>query len=150
MKTEKYLKFIIFALIIVTIISCADSKNSNYITLNEFELKNGIGPIKKPIELKKIDTNNVNEGERIFKIKCTPCHKLDSDFIGPALGHIIDLKSPEYILNMIINPVDMTLYHPIARQQAEKYGSQMTFQNVKLNNAFKILDYLRYENKNGI
>jgi hypothetical protein len=150
MRISKYLKYIIHVLITFTIISCGENKKSQKSTLNEFELKHGIGPIKEFIVLKNIDLKSANEGNRIFQAKCTSCHKLDMDFVGPALGKIVEQRSPEYIINMIVNPVDMTLYHPVARKQIEKYKSQMTFQNVKLNDAFKILDYLRNANENGI
>ena len=33
-----------------------------------------------------------------------------------------------------------------AKKIALEFGSQMTFQNVNLNDAYKILDYLRFEN----
>ena len=82
-----------------------------------------------------------------FQTKCTSCHRLDTKLIGPSLRNIIQKRSPEYILNMIVNPVDKTLYHPIAKKLVQEYGSQMTFQNVNLNDAYKILDFLRFENR---
>ena len=71
---------------------------------------------------------------------------MDTKLIGPPLRDVVENRSPEFILNIIVNPVDMTLYHPEAKKMALEYGSQMTFQNIKLKDAYKILDYLRYEN----
>ena len=51
----KSLKYIILILITFSILSCGENKKSKKITLNEFEVKHGIGPIKELIVLKNID-----------------------------------------------------------------------------------------------
>jgi Cytochrome c len=133
-------------LFVSIIFSCSEIKKSDNPILNDFEIENGIGPIKKSIPLTEIDEIAVEQGRIIYQTKCTSCHRLDTKLVGPPLRNIIQKRSPEYILNMIVNPVDMTLYHPIAKKLVLEYGSQMTFQNVNLNDAYKILDFLRFEN----
>ena len=140
------MKFSIITLFLTLIFSCSENKNADKPILNDFELINGIGPVKKAIILNEIDEFAVKQGKIIFQTKCTSCHKLDKKLIGPPLRNIIERRNPEYILNMIVNPVDMTLYHPTAKKLAIEYGSQMTFQNVNLNDAYEILDFLRFEN----
>ena len=139
------MKFILYIFFIFLIFSCSENKKSDEPLLSEFELENGIGPVKEKIVLKEIDKTAVEQGKKIFQTKCTSCHRIDTKLIGPPLRNVIQSRSPEFILNIIVNPVDMTLYHPEAKKMAIEYGSQMTFQNVNLNDAYKILDYLRFE-----
>ena len=140
------MKYYLFYFLLILIFSCSENKKSNIPTLNDFEIEHGIGPVKESIILNEIDELAVKKGRAIFQTKCTSCHKLDKKLIGPPLRNIIERRNPEYILNMNVNPVDMTLYHPTAKKLAIEYGSQMTFQNVNLNDAYEILDFLRFEN----
>lgn len=43
------------------------------------------------------------EGRKIFKEKCTSCHALDRDLIGPALQKIVPTKSEAFLLRWINN-----------------------------------------------
>ncbi|TDO21552.1 c-type cytochrome [Pedobacter duraquae] len=43
------------------------------------------------------------EGRKIFKEKCTSCHALDRDLIGPALQTIVPTKSEAFLLKWINN-----------------------------------------------
>ena len=139
------MNFSLLFFLLILILSCSQYKKSNKRILSEFELINGIGPVKEKIVLNKIDEKAVTQGKVIFQTKCTSCHRLDNKLVGPPLRNVIKKRIPEFILNIIVNPVDMTLYHPEAKKLAIEYGSQMTFQNVNLNDAYKILDFLRYE-----
>lgn len=113
-----------------------------------FELDNGIGPIKEKLNLPdQIDQIKVKSGEEVFTLKCTQCHKLDERYTGPALGDVTVRRSPEYILNMIMNPEEMTKRHPEAKKMLATYANQMTFQNVTQDDARNILEYLRSVNK---
>lgn len=143
------MNYLLVLLILLALFGCKNKNESHKKILNEFEKINGIGPVTEPITLQEINIDKVNAGKIIFQNKCISCHKLDDTLAGPPLRKIIEIRTPEYILNMIVNPVDMTLFHPVARNLATKLGSQMTNQNVSLNDALNILDYLRYENKIG-
>jgi mono/diheme cytochrome c family protein len=43
------------------------------------------------------------EGRKIFKEKCTSCHALDRDLIGPALQTVVPTKSEAFLLKWINN-----------------------------------------------
>ena len=76
----------------------------------------GVGPIKS-IELSEtIDESMVASGKELFKIKCMACHKPAKKFIGPAPLGIFERRSPEWIMNMILDPEGMTKNDPIAKQ----------------------------------
>lgn len=103
----------------------------------------GIGPVKSHT-LTPIDPTLVKKGKEVFKIKCTACHKMEKKFIGPALKGLLERRSPEWALNMMMNPEEMTQKDPIAKQLFVQYnGSPMANQDVSLEEATALLDYIR-------
>lgn len=116
--------------------------------LTVFEYENGVGPIKEKMNItSEIDKIMAESGKKIFDEKCTQCHKLDERYTGPALRDVTKRRTPEYIMNMILNPQEMTQRHPEAKKLLAEYATQMTFQNVTQEDARKILEYLRSEAK---
>ncbi len=112
--------------------------------LTVFEYENGVGPIKEKLNIpSQIDQIMAESGKKIFEEKCTQCHKLEERYTGPALKNITKTRTPEYIMNMILNPQEMTQRHPEAKKLLSEYALQMTFQNVTQEDARKILEYLR-------
>ncbi len=103
----------------------------------------GIGPVKEVKLTPQIDNELAKKGEEIFKTKCSVCHKLDEKYVGPALKGITKRRTPEWIMNMILNPEEMTKKDPIAKKLLEEYLTQMTFQNVSEDEARAILEYFR-------
>ncbi|MBU2494263.1 MAG: cytochrome c [Bacteroidetes bacterium] len=111
-----------------------------------FELDNGIGPIKEKLQISNdIDKIMAESGKKTFESKCAQCHKMDERYTGPALRSVTETRSPEYIMNMILNPQEMTQKHPEARKMLAMYANQMTFQNVTEEDARQLLEYLRME-----
>jgi len=125
----------------------AKQKMAEKLGLTVFELENGIGPIKEKIQLAEIDEIKAASGKDVFVAKCAQCHKLDERYTGPALRGVTESRTPEYILNMILNPEEMTKRHPEARKMLAMYANQMTFQNVTEEDARALLEYLRKESK---
>ncbi|MEB2328737.1 MAG: cytochrome c [Ignavibacteriaceae bacterium] len=103
----------------------------------------GIGPIKKIEIPATIDQNLVNKGKEIFEAKCTACHKFDEKFTGPPLSGVTKKRKPEWIMNMMLNPVEMTQKDPEAKRLYQEYLLQMTFQDVTEADARAILEYFR-------
>jgi len=127
----------------------AEQKPANPDGLTDFEMINGIGPVKEKMELGPIDQDMVAEGEEIFKLKCAACHKLDERFVGPAQRYTADRRSPEYMMNMILNPDEMTKRHPTGKEMLIEYLAPMTNMNLKTEDARKVLEYLRAVAKEG-
>ncbi|GJQ32566.1 MAG: hypothetical protein HBSAPP04_14050 [Ignavibacteriaceae bacterium] len=115
--------------------------------LSDFELENGIGPIKEKLTLGEIDLARASKGEKAFNEKCASCHKLDERYVGPAQRDVLSRRSPEYIINMIMNPDEMTKKHPEAKKMLAEYMTAMPFQNVSQEEAMDILEYFRSVNK---
>lgn len=103
----------------------------------------GIGPISS-IELGEISDELVAQGKTVFDEKCTACHKADKKYIGPSPVGIMNRRSPEWIMNMILNPEEMTQKDPIAKRLlAEANGAPMANQNLTQEEARAILEYFR-------
>jgi cytochrome c5 len=109
----------------------------------EFELEHGIGPVKERIELGPIVQAMVDQGRTIYEMKCEMCHSMDTRMVGPALGDVMDRRSPEFVMNMILNPNEMAQKHPDGREMLQQYMTVMPFQNVQYDEARAIVEYLR-------
>ncbi len=117
---------------------------SNSSGLTDFELTNGIGPVKEKLSLGAIDMQKVKAGEKLFVEKCSACHKLDERYVGPAQRDVTKRRSPEFIINMIMNPQGMTEKHPEGKKMLAEYMTPMAYQNVSLEQAMSILEYFRH------
>ncbi|MEX2464002.1 MAG: cytochrome c, partial [Balneolaceae bacterium] len=83
------------------------------------------------------------EGKEVYEAKCTACHKPTERYIGPASGEILDRRSPAYIMNMIMNPDEMTSKHPEGKKMMLEYMAPMPYQNVTIDQARAIVEYFR-------
>jgi hypothetical protein len=68
---------------------------------------------------------------------------MDEKVVGPALGGVTKRRTPEWIMNMILNPEEMTKQDPTAQALLAEHLTQMTFQNVTEKEARAILEYFR-------
>jgi cytochrome c len=50
----------------------------------------------------EIDAELAAAGAALFKTNCTACHKVEKRFIGPSPKGILERRSPEWIMNMIL------------------------------------------------
>ena len=104
----------------------------------------GIGPVKSVTISPEIDQEMAAEGKVLYDNLCTACHKITKKFIGPSPKDILKRRTPEWVMNMIINPDVMILEDPIAKQLLlEANGAPMANQNVSEADARKILEYFR-------
>ena len=104
----------------------------------------GIGPIISLELPAEIDQTMATHGADIFKKMCTACHRADKKFIGPAPTNILDRRSPEWVMNMILNPDEMTQKDPLARALLIEFnGSPMANQNLSQEDARAVLEYFR-------
>src|SRR5699024_2675282 len=91
----------------------------------------GVGPIKSLTLPDEIDQGLADKGKEIYDINCLACHKPDTKFIGPAPKGVLDRRSPEWVMNMILNPEKMVNEDPVARQLLVEYnGSPMANQGL--------------------
>jgi len=103
----------------------------------------GIGPVTS-LSLGELDQAMADEGKQLYETYCVACHKLEEDFIGPAPKDILDRRSPEWVMNMILNPMEMTAKDPIAKKLLEEAnGVPMIGQGLTEEQARKLLEYFR-------
>lgn len=118
----------------------AVSTNGDVIDLDNI----GIGPIKSVTLAATIDQSMADNGQQIFKNKCTACHRTTKKFIGPNPTGILERRSPEWVMNMILNPGEMVQKDPIARQLLIQFnGSPMANQNLTQEDTRAVLEYFR-------
>ena len=104
----------------------------------------GIGPIKSVTLGAEIDQAMAAKGAEVYKSKCTACHKPTKKFIGPAPTGVFKRHSPEWIMNMILNPEEMVQKDPVAKALLMEFnGSPMANQNLTEEEARSVLEYFR-------
>ena len=107
----------------------------------------GVGPITNVILEDKVNISMANSGEKLFNQLCTSCHMINEDYIGPAMLGILDRRSPEWIMNMILNPIQMLKEDPIAIELLEEYDFEYMYnQNLLEEEVREILEYFRLLN----
>lgn len=107
----------------------------------------GVGPVKTVELSDELDEALVNEGLSILESKCSACHQIDERYVGPAIKGITERRNPVWIMNMVINPVEMTQKDPIAKQLLSEYLTQMVNQNISEPDARALLEYFRHIDK---
>ena len=104
----------------------------------------GIGPITSMVFGDDIDTELAAQGEAKFNAICIACHMVDQRMIGPAMEGIYERRSPEWVMNMILNPDGMLKEDPIAKALLKEYNNAiMLNQNLTEEEARAIAEYLR-------
>jgi len=105
----------------------------------------GIGPIKSLTLNTEIDTDMAAKGKSLFAAKvCNSCHMVEKRLIGPALKDVTKRRSPEWIMNMILNPTEMIKKDPIAKALLVEYNNAvMLDQKLSEEDARTLLEYLR-------
>ena len=108
----------------------------------------GIGPVKSMELPADINAEMAANGADIFKKMCSACHKMDKKFVGPSLADVTDRRSPEWIMNMILNPEEMIKKDPIAKKLLiESNMAVMANQGLKEDEARAIVEYFRQYDK---
>lgn len=112
--------------------------------LTPFQQEHGIGPITERIEISNdIDQEMVLRGRMIYEQKCEMCHQLDNRRIGPSLGDIVERRSPEFVMNFILNPGEMVRNHPVGQDLLAEHFTEMQYQDVTVEEARAIYEFLR-------
>ena len=110
--------------------------------LTAIELEQGIGPIRD-MTLGPIDAALVATGEEAFTLKCSACHKIEERYVAPPLGEVLSIRTPEFVMNMILNATEMVQRHPEVQKLLAEYYTPMTIQVTEEAEARAILEYLR-------
>jgi mono/diheme cytochrome c family protein len=108
----------------------------------DWKNQKGIGPVAS-VDLGEMDASLAKRGEELYVLKCTACHAPDKEKLGPAPTGIFNRRTPEWIMNMILNPEVMAMKDPIGRGLLMKYNSVMANQGLTEEEARAVLEYFR-------
>lgn len=104
----------------------------------------GVGPINSITLDSEIDQAMATQGEEVFNQMCMACHRVGKKFIGPAPNGILERRTPEWIMNMILNPEVMVKEDALAKDLLIEFnGSPMANQSLTEDQARAILEYFR-------
>ena len=118
----------------------SERKASESITL----ANKGVGPITMVDLSQQIDTAMVKNGAAIYSQKCTACHRIGKTFIGPPPNGILQRRSPEWVMNLLLNTEEMLKEDSTAKALFMEFNGQlMTNQNLTQTEARDVLEYFR-------
>ena len=155
-------KLVLFAVLGVFLVSCGgkkeEKKDGFEVSRSKTEDKKeeasegvpvdlsnkGIGPIKSVAFADEIDTEMAARGEAKFNAICVACHMAEQRMIGPAMKGVYERRSPEWVMNMMLNPNGMLKDDPIAKALLKEYNNAiMLNQNLTEDEARDLAEYLR-------
>ncbi len=91
-----------------------------------------------------VDQDMAAHGKEVYDRMCTACHKADKKFIGPSPKGILQRRTPEWVMNMILDPERMVKEDPLAKDLLMEFnGSPMANQNLTKEEARAVLEYFR-------
>jgi hypothetical protein len=91
-----------------------------------------------------LDMELIQEGKIIFEKRCDNCHRSDSiKLIGPGWAGITNRRSPEWIMNMILNVGIMVEHDSVAHQLLDENDVKMPDQNLGVDKARAVLEFMR-------
>ena len=91
-----------------------------------------------------LDASLIEEGKIIFEKRCDNCHRGDSiKLVGPGWAGITNRRSPEWIMNMILNVSIMVEHDSVAHKLLDENDVKMPDQNLSVDKARAVLEFMR-------
>lgn len=104
----------------------------------------GVGPITSVTLGADIDQDMAAKGKEVYDQMCLACHRVGKKFIGPAPDGVLERRTPEWVMNMILDPERMVKEDPLAKELLIEFnGSPMANQGLSEDQARSILEYFR-------
>lgn len=104
----------------------------------------GVGPITSLTLDDAVDDAMAAKGKEVYDQMCLACHRIGKKFIGPAPDGIFERRSPEWVMNMILNPEGMVKEDALAKELLMEFnGSPMANQGLTEEDARAVLEYFR-------
>ena len=92
----------------------------------------------------KLDPHEAGEGQKIYELKCSSCHKLsDERLVGPGWKGVTQRHKPEWIMNFVTNTDDMLDKDPKAQAMLEICMVRMPNQNLTDEQAREVFEFMR-------
>lgn len=131
------------AILLLLAAACGNGEGDQEAWIEE----HGYGPVNEPVDIGELNAELASEGRTIFNTYCTACHAMDSSISGPALRPVAGSRTPEFIMNYILNPTENRENHPVGQQLGEQYTMRMVNMGLDTDQARAIYEYMRYYNE---
>ncbi len=105
-------------------------------------LPKGIGPVEEVV-LGDIDPELAAAGEATFNMLCSACHKFGERYVGPDMLGVTERRSPEWIMNMILNTNEMIFEDDTAYELLAEYMTPMPQLLLTEEQARELLEFFR-------
>jgi len=149
---------ILLILIIIFIYACSGDKKTNTETTQEKTAPGiwnedsaakvndarGVGKFTNVELPEKLDAKMAHEGNEIYDLKCSSCHKLtDEKLVGPGWKGVTTRRKPEWIMNFATNTDEMLNKDAEAQAMLEVCMVRMPNQNLSDKDARDVLEFMR-------
>jgi len=112
--------------------------------LSTYDPQRGVGKFKDIVVPDTIDEQLVKEGNKVYTVKCSACHKTTEEkLVGPGWLGVTKRHKPEWILNFATNPEAMIDKDPALQAQLEICLVRMPNQNINDEEAKAVYEFMR-------
>ncbi|WP_162416019.1 c-type cytochrome [Cyclobacterium roseum] len=152
----KHFQKLIYGVPLLLVFSCGGGEttqnqadeSSSQNTENEepetIKMGKGVGEFTEVEVSDPLNEEWIERGQSIYDLKCSACHKLtDQRVVGPGFEGVTNRRKPEWIMNMITNVDAMLAQDPVAQKLLEECMTRMPNQNIKPDDARKLLEFFR-------
>ncbi|MBK7558859.1 MAG: cytochrome c [Chitinophagaceae bacterium] len=109
-----------------------------------YDPKRGEGKFTKVEVGETLDVALAANGEKVYGVKCSSCHKLTSEkLVGPGWLGVTDRHTAEWIMNFATNTDAMLDKDPKAQAQLEICLVRMPNQNISDEDARTVYEFMR-------
>ncbi|MGG9971112.1 c-type cytochrome [Ferruginibacter sp. SUN002] len=109
-----------------------------------YDPKRGEGKFTKVEVGASLDAPMATNGEKVFGVKCSGCHKLsDEKLVGPGWKDVTKRHTAEWIMNFVTNTDEMLNKDPKAQAQLEICLVRMPNQNLSDDDARSLYEFMR-------
>lgn len=151
----KFTKYLVLAFVSLLFFACGkeEKKSETPVTPPKSMVEEkkaddglGVGKTTKVVLNDPLNPDMVKNGKAIYEMKCAACHRLtDKRVVGPGWAGLTKKRKPEWIMNMITNVEMMLDEDPEAQKLLEECLTRMPNQNVSVEEARDILEFI-YQN----
>jgi len=108
------------------------------------DVNRGIGKFTKVEVSPTLDVKMADEGQKVFDVKCSACHKLTEEkLVGPGWKGVTTRRAPEWVMNFATNVEEMLAKDPAAQAQLEICLVRMPNQNLTDDDARHVYEFMR-------
>lgn len=124
--------------------STAPANESADTSISKYDPNRGEGKFHDVELSSKLDGKMAEEGDKIYELKCSSCHKLsDERLVGPGWKGVTHRHKPAWILNFVTNTDEMIDKDPKAQAMLEICMVRMPNQNLTDDQARDVLEFMR-------